>query len=72
MIIRWLYPIIATLKDWRQIQASSFYFTYGINTMSSNSITIDTAPVANDYTAINQTEYDDAFWENTKVLSQTL
>jgi len=40
--------------------------------MSSNSITIDTAPVANDYTAINQTEYDDAFWENTKVLSQTL
>ncbi|WP_333821213.1 carboxypeptidase-like regulatory domain-containing protein, partial [Ohtaekwangia sp.] len=58
-------------KDSRQIQTSSFYFTYEMDTMPSGSAVSHTEPAANDYAAINQTAYDDTFWENTKVLSQT-
>lgn len=57
-------------KNSRKVHTSSFYFVYETSTVDSQPNWNDYAQ-SNDYSAINNSKYDETFWEKTNVLSQT-
>lgn len=57
-------------KNSRDIHTSSFYFVYEVNPPDSN-IDLPNNNQLNDYSAINNSVYDESFWEKLHVLAQT-